>query len=38
MSGFNGATGFHNGLMVLAMLLGRYVPIAFVPALAGVGD
>lgn len=35
MSGFNGATDFHNGLMVVAMLLGRYVPIAFVLALAG---
>ncbi|MCC9307755.1 potassium-transporting ATPase subunit KdpA [Kitasatospora sp. RB6PN24] len=35
MAGFNGATDFHNGLMVVAMLLGRYVPIAFVLALAG---
>ncbi|MEV4613218.1 potassium-transporting ATPase subunit KdpA [Kitasatospora sp. NPDC049258] len=35
MAGFNGATDFHNGLMVVAMLLGRQVPIAFVLALAG---
>jgi K+-transporting ATPase ATPase A chain len=35
MAGFNGATQFHNLLMVAAMLLGRYVPIVFVLALAG---
>ncbi|MFJ4846967.1 MULTISPECIES: potassium-transporting ATPase subunit KdpA [unclassified Streptomyces] len=35
MAGFNGATDFHNLLMVAAMLLGRYVPIVFVLALAG---
>ncbi len=35
MAGFNGATAFHNGLMTTAMLIGRYVPIAFVLALAG---
>ncbi|MCX4790594.1 potassium-transporting ATPase subunit KdpA [Streptomyces sp. NBC_01221] len=35
MAGFNGATAFHNGLMTLAMLLGRYATIAFVLALAG---
>jgi K+-transporting ATPase ATPase A chain len=35
MAGFNGATDFHNLLMVAAMLIGRYVPIVFVLALAG---
>ncbi|MFD3454374.1 potassium-transporting ATPase subunit KdpA [Streptomyces sp. NPDC058691] len=35
MAGFNGATDFHNLLMVAAMLVGRYVPIVFVLALAG---
>ncbi|WP_377266825.1 potassium-transporting ATPase subunit KdpA [Peterkaempfera sp. SMS 1(5)a] len=35
MAGFNGATDFHNLLMVAAMLIGRYLPIAFLLALAG---
>ncbi|MFJ9033274.1 potassium-transporting ATPase subunit KdpA [Streptomyces sp. NPDC102274] len=35
MAGFNGATDFHNLLMVVAMLLGRYLPMACVLALAG---
>ncbi|MFF3560979.1 potassium-transporting ATPase subunit KdpA [Streptomyces sp. NPDC002574] len=35
MAGFNGATDFHNLLMVAAMLIGRYLPIVFVLALAG---
>jgi K+-transporting ATPase ATPase A chain len=35
MAGFNGATDFHNLLMVAAMLIGRYVPMIFLLALAG---
>ncbi|MER5794869.1 potassium-transporting ATPase subunit KdpA [Streptomyces sp. NPDC001980] len=35
MAGFNGATDFHNLLMVAAMLIGRYVPMVFLLALAG---
>lgn len=35
MAGFNGATDFHNLLMVFAMLAGRYLPMACVLALAG---
>ncbi|MGW0629618.1 potassium-transporting ATPase subunit KdpA [Streptomyces sp. NPDC002758] len=35
MAGFNGATDFHNLLMTAAMLIGRYVPIVFLLALAG---
>ena len=35
MAGFNGATDFHNLLMSAAMLIGRYLPIAFLLALAG---
>ncbi|MGW1882759.1 potassium-transporting ATPase subunit KdpA [Streptomyces sp. NPDC001970] len=35
MAGFNGATDFHNLLMVVAMLAGRYLPIVCVLALAG---
>ncbi|MFD9076520.1 potassium-transporting ATPase subunit KdpA, partial [Streptomyces lasiicapitis] len=35
MAGFNGATDFHNQLMVCAMLAGRYLPMACVLALAG---
>jgi K+-transporting ATPase ATPase A chain len=35
MAGFNGATDFHNLLMVAAMLVGRYVPMIFLLALAG---
>ncbi|MER5933629.1 potassium-transporting ATPase subunit KdpA [Streptomyces sp. NPDC002054] len=35
MAGFNGATDFHNLLMVVAMLAGRYLPMVCVLALAG---
>ncbi|MFD4868186.1 potassium-transporting ATPase subunit KdpA [Streptomyces sp. NPDC058412] len=35
MAGFNGATDFHNVLMVVAMLAGRYLPMVCVLALAG---
>ncbi|MET8956638.1 potassium-transporting ATPase subunit KdpA [Streptomyces sp. NPDC004393] len=35
MAGFNGATDFHNLLMTAAMLIGRYVPMVFLLALAG---
>ncbi|MEU1623347.1 potassium-transporting ATPase subunit KdpA [Streptomyces sp. NPDC005722] len=35
MAGFNGATDLHNLLMVVVMLVGRYVPMVFVLALAG---
>jgi K+-transporting ATPase ATPase A chain len=35
MAGFNGATDFHNLLMVFAMLAGRYLPMVAVLALAG---
>jgi K+-transporting ATPase KdpA subunit len=35
MAGFNGATDFHNLLMVAAMLIGRYLPMVFLLALAG---
>ncbi|MGW6400351.1 potassium-transporting ATPase subunit KdpA [Streptomyces sp. NPDC055134] len=35
MAGFNGATDFHNLLMSAAMLIGRYVPMVFLLALAG---
>ncbi|SNS89788.1 potassium-transporting ATPase subunit KdpA [Actinacidiphila glaucinigra] len=35
MAGFNGATDLHNLLMVAAMLIGRYLPMVFVLALAG---
>ncbi|WP_351228169.1 potassium-transporting ATPase subunit KdpA [Streptomyces sp. NPDC002133] len=35
MAGFNGATDFHNLLMVVAMLSGRYLPMVCVLALAG---
>jgi K+-transporting ATPase KdpA subunit len=35
MAGFNGATDFHNLLMVAAMLAGRYLPVICVLALAG---
>ncbi|MFF3405447.1 potassium-transporting ATPase subunit KdpA [Streptomyces sp. NPDC002742] len=35
MAGFNGATDFHDLLMVVAMLAGRYLPMVAVPALAG---
>ena len=35
MAGFNGATDFHNLLMVVAMLVGRYLPMVCVLALAG---
>ncbi|MEI5100736.1 potassium-transporting ATPase subunit KdpA [Streptomyces sp. PmtG] len=35
MAGFNGATDFHNLLMVGAMLAGRYLPMVCVLALAG---
>ncbi|MER5531215.1 potassium-transporting ATPase subunit KdpA [Streptomyces sp. NPDC002677] len=35
MAGFNGATDFHNLLMTAAMLVGRYVPMVFLLALAG---
>jgi K+-transporting ATPase ATPase A chain len=35
MAGFNGATDFHNLLMTAAMLIGRYVPIVYLLALAG---
>jgi K+-transporting ATPase ATPase A chain len=35
MAGFNGATDFHNLLMSAAMLIGRYLPIVFLLALAG---
>ncbi|MFD3943901.1 potassium-transporting ATPase subunit KdpA [Streptomyces sp. NPDC058579] len=35
MAGFNGATDFHNLLMVFAMLAGRYLPMVCVLALAG---
>ncbi|MGW6737207.1 potassium-transporting ATPase subunit KdpA [Streptomyces sp. NPDC055013] len=35
MAGFNGATDFHNLLMSAAMLIGRYLPMAFLLALAG---
>ncbi|WP_405651483.1 potassium-transporting ATPase subunit KdpA [Streptomyces sp. RK9] len=35
MAGFNGATDFHNLLMVVAMSAGRYLPMACVLALAG---
>ncbi|MFD5697254.1 potassium-transporting ATPase subunit KdpA [Streptomyces lasiicapitis] len=35
MAGFNGATDFHNQLMVFAMLAGRYLPMVCVLALAG---
>ncbi|SEO49716.1 K+-transporting ATPase ATPase A chain [Actinacidiphila rubida] len=35
MAGFNGATDFHNLLMVAAMLVGRYLPMVFLLALAG---
>ncbi|MFD6418865.1 potassium-transporting ATPase subunit KdpA [Streptomyces sp. NPDC060194] len=34
MAGFNGAIDFHNLLMTAAMLIGRYLPIAFLLALA----
>lgn len=33
--GFNGATDFHNLLMVVAMPAGRYLPMVCVLALAG---
>jgi potassium-transporting ATPase potassium-binding subunit len=36
MAGFNGATDFHNLAMSVAMLVGRYLPIVFVLALAGL--
>jgi K+-transporting ATPase KdpA subunit len=35
MAGFNGATDFHNLLMSAAMLVGRYLPMVFLLALAG---
>ncbi|MFJ6567632.1 potassium-transporting ATPase subunit KdpA [Streptomyces sp. NPDC091292] len=35
MAGFNGATGFHELLMSAAMLIGRYLPIVLLLALAG---
>ncbi|MFE0632530.1 potassium-transporting ATPase subunit KdpA [Streptomyces sp. NPDC058864] len=35
MAGFNGATDLHNLLMTAAMLIGRYLPMVFVLALAG---
>ncbi len=35
MAGFNGATTFHELAMSAAMLLGRYLPMALVMALAG---
>ncbi|MFD8719949.1 potassium-transporting ATPase subunit KdpA [Streptomyces sp. NPDC059629] len=35
MAGFNGATDFHDLLMTAAMLIGRYVPMVFLLALAG---
>ncbi|GEB55523.1 potassium-transporting ATPase subunit KdpA [Streptomyces gardneri] len=35
MAGFNGATDFHNLLMVVAMPAGRYLPRVCVLALAG---
>lgn len=35
MAGFNGATDFHNLLMVVAMPAGRYLPMVCVLALAG---
>ncbi|HEY1972663.1 MAG TPA: potassium-transporting ATPase subunit KdpA [Pseudonocardia sp.] len=35
MAGLNGNTTFYNLTMTLGMLVGRYVPIAFVLALAG---
>ena len=35
MAGLNGNTGFYNLTMAAAMFLGRYVPMAFILALAG---
>ncbi|MFD7551129.1 potassium-transporting ATPase subunit KdpA [Streptomyces sp. NPDC059578] len=35
MAGFNGATDFHHLLMSAVMLLGRYLPMVFLLALAG---
>ncbi|MCX4586399.1 potassium-transporting ATPase subunit KdpA [Streptomyces sp. NBC_01481] len=37
MAGVNGATDFHNLLMVVAMLAGRYLPMVMVCVLALAG-